>query len=374
MSISFGSILICTLIIAVLYCWWSLIFYVKTSICAEEIRIIIYGVILLGIRLLIPLNYPFTVTVRVDGFLLKISNFFLLNNWQNLSLMDIFIIVWVIGVVINISKFAIKSYKSNLLIKQLVSLDNNHSKGEKVYQILKEFNLKDVRIAVIDDFISPAITGIRNPILIISNYDYSENELRCIVAHEVVHLKRHDLIIRYILEICKCIYWWNPIMYLFIDRFFLAIEVANDISVIQNYNHKKRIEYIKCLIKTYKLCNKNKMTNNCIEFVSIPFVAINDRLQIRIKKIMQYSNTIKVKIFGKLLVLIFVCMMLSGIVIVPEAYQIPTCIQETTFSVNKDNAYLIKTTKGYELYVNDTYITTISKIDDSFKTLRVYEE
>lgn len=144
--------------------------------------------------------------------------------------------------------------------------------------------------------------------------------------------------------------------------------------IIQNYNYKKRVEYVKCLIKTYKLCEKNKLINNSIEFVSIPFVIINDSLKLRIKKILKCSNLMKAKIFGKLLIYIFACMMLIGIVIVPEAYQIPTYIQETTFSVNQDNAYLIKTTKGYELYVNDTYITTISNVDDSFGTLRIYEE
>lgn len=137
--------------------------------------------------MLIPLNYPFTVTLRVDGFLLRISDFFLLTNWQGLSLMDIFIIVWIIGAVINITRLAIKSYRSNLLIQQLSKFDDNYCKGEKIYQILKEFNLKDVRIAVIDEFVSPAITGIRKPILIVPNYNYSENELRFIIEHEVVH-------------------------------------------------------------------------------------------------------------------------------------------------------------------------------------------
>lgn len=144
--------------------------------------------------------------------------------------------------------------------------------------------------------------------------------------------------------------------------------------IIQNYNYKKRVEYVKCLLKTYKLCKKNKLINNSIELVSIPFVIINDSLKLRIKKILKCSNSMKAKIFGKLLIYIFVCMMLIGIVIVPEAYQIPAYIQETTFSVNQDNAYLIKTTKGYELYVDDTYITTISNVDDSFKTLSIYEE
>ena len=238
---------------------------------------------------------------------------------------------------------------------------------------MNEYDIKAIKVVVFDEAVSPAISGILKPILIFPNYSYSESDLRFIIAHEVGHLKRHDLIIKYILEVCKCIYWWNPIMYLFVDRFLLAIEIANDISITKSYNNDDRIEYAKCLIKNFKLCKQNKSLNNSIGFVSIPFV-INNRLNIRLMKLLERSNTIKTVFFRMLRICIFSCLMLIGIVIVPEAYQVSTSVQETTFTISPDNAYLIKTGSGYELYVNNKYITTISSIDDSLQSLKIYKE
>ena len=108
MSISFGSILICFFTIAFLYTFFQLILITKIPILPNEIRIIIYGVVLLCIRILIPLNFPFTATIRTGSFLLKVSDFLLLTEICRVSLINVFITLWIIGAVINITRFAKK--------------------------------------------------------------------------------------------------------------------------------------------------------------------------------------------------------------------------------------------------------------------------
>lgn len=371
MSISFGSVIMCVITTSLLLIYFEALLRVKTSIFMQEICIVFCGVILLCIRLLIPVNFPFTITIPSEKLILQISDFMLLTNIARHSLAKVLGLIWILGALINLIRLAIKLHKSTIIIKQADMLDCNCK--ENINLVLKELNVPNVRSIIFKGMGAPAITGIFNPVLVMPDFNYTIDELRFIISHEIIHYKKHDLIVKYLLEICRCIYWWNPIIYIFAAKFLLVVEIANDLKVTRNFSEKRKKEYARCLIKYSKLCNEDKLLNNSINFTAIPFVT-NKKLKIRIIKLMYTNKTTPSKLLKISEVFIFVFVMLTGLMIVPEAYQIAPEVQESTFSVDNDNAYLIKTADGYDLYVNDKYISSMSTIDESFKSLKVYME
>lgn len=369
MSISFGSVIMCVIATSLLLIYFEALLRMKTSVFMQGIRIVFCGVILLFIRLLVPVNFPFTITIPSEKLILHISDFILLTKIAGHSLAKILGMIWIFGALIHLTRFAIKLHKSTTIIQQAEMLDCKCKKN--INLVLKELNAENVRCVIFNEMGAPAITGLFNPILVMPDFNYTIDELRFIISHEIMHYKKHDLIVKYLLEVCRCIYWWNPIMYIFAERFLLVVEIANDLTVTCNFSESRKKEYARCLIKYSKLCSQGTMLNNSINFTAIPFVT-NKKLKTRIIKLMHTNETTPSKLLEFSEIFIFVFVMLAGLLIVPEAYQISPVVQETTFSIDNDNAYLVKTADGFDLYVNDKYVSSMSIIDENLKSLKVY--
>ena len=58
---------------------------------------------------------------------------------------------------------------------------------------------------------------------------------------------------------------------------------------------------------------------------------------------------------------------------VPEAYSVSNEVEKTTFTIDENNAYLIKNDNQYDLYVDNTYVVTLSELDENMKRLPIYE-
>ena len=70
---------------------------------------------------------------------------------------------------------------------------------------------------------------------------------------------------------------------------------------------------------------------------------------------------------------VLVIMILSGLFFVPEAYSVSNEVEKTTFTIDENNAYLIKNDNQYDLYVDNTYVVTLSELDENMKRLPIYE-
>ena len=62
---------------------------------------------------------------------------------------------------------------------------------------------KDIRVKIVKGISSPAIIGILNSIIIIPEQEFSNNDLKWIFRHELVHFKRKDNIIKLLVEYFK---------------------------------------------------------------------------------------------------------------------------------------------------------------------------
>lgn len=57
---------------------------------------------------------------------------------------------------------------------------------------------------------SPIMTGFFRPGIVIPDRKMTEKELRCIFAHELVHLQSFDMFYKWLVQITICIHWFNP--------------------------------------------------------------------------------------------------------------------------------------------------------------------
>ncbi|MCL2855310.1 MAG: hypothetical protein FWE21_06795 [Defluviitaleaceae bacterium] len=72
-----------------------------------------------------------------------------------------------------------------------------------------------IRVLRCKGIASPMLTGLVRPIIILpSKMDYSDAELAFVLKHELIHHKRRDIWAKLLLLAVKCVYWFNPAVYL----------------------------------------------------------------------------------------------------------------------------------------------------------------
>ena len=87
-----------------------------------------------------------------------------------------------------------------------------------------------------DELTSPVLTGFIRPAIILPSeliMDCKVHDARMMLAHELAHLKRRDLIFGWIPAIAQLLNWWNPMLWVVSREWGLAQEIACDEFAVQ---------------------------------------------------------------------------------------------------------------------------------------------
>ncbi|WP_417474634.1 TonB family protein [Luteimonas mephitis] len=97
----------------------------------------------------------------------------------------------------------------------------------------------------------PAVIGLRARIVLPADFEirYSACERELILAHERIHLARRDVLGNALLAALRCVYWFNPLLWIAADRFRRDQELACDETVVTRHPHARRV-YGEAMVKT----------------------------------------------------------------------------------------------------------------------------
>ncbi|KNY29930.1 M56 family metallopeptidase [Pseudobacteroides cellulosolvens] len=95
---------------------------------------------------------------------------------------------------------------------------------------------------------TPMLIGVASPMVIIPDIDFSERQLKYILLHEINHMKRFDIAVKWLTTIAQSIHWFNPLMYLVRKEINHACELACDEAVIKSLSEKEKQDYGDTLI------------------------------------------------------------------------------------------------------------------------------
>ncbi|MDP1587429.1 MAG: M56 family metallopeptidase, partial [Prosthecobacter sp.] len=108
------------------------------------------------------------------------------------------------------------------------------------------------RVLVAPAIQSPAVTGLLRPTLLLPagfERDFTAEEARLILQHELTHLKRHDLPLNTLLCVLMALHWFNPLLWLAFFKARADREAACDAQVLVNATPQRRSEYGHALLK-----------------------------------------------------------------------------------------------------------------------------
>lgn len=372
MSISLGPFITCFLVIAFLAIYLHFILYRSKKKTILNIRFVFAAIAIMFLRLCIPINFPFTYTIYSRKLLPPITNRMYTDIGNtHFNYFDIFLIVTSIIAVGLLIRFIYRKVRFRKYITAYLQTDIENY--PHILSAARKYFPNSIKVAIVPQKVSPFITGIIHPTLVFPDFckAYSQQELEYICAHEVTHYLHHDLQMKFLLELLSCIHWWNPLIYWVKREYSLTLELLNDFQLRDNVSNFEPLEYVELLVKSAKKCSFPASTD------AITFVRnLPSDLRVRTNLLLESTATHKAKRTTVLShsILVFLILMLALFVVVdPSNYESPIS-EDGCFVMNPENTYLIHSSDGYEIYVENQYMGTVPEFLPDFEGLKIYEQ
>ncbi len=103
--------------------------------------------------------------------------------------------------------------------------------------------LKPFRIRVCRKILSPMITGLFQPTLLLPHEEYEREDLEVILKHELIHFRRNDLWFKLLLIFANALHWFNPFIYIMVREANKDIEISCDEEVLKGADLPLRKRY-----------------------------------------------------------------------------------------------------------------------------------
>lgn len=83
--------------------------------------------------------------------------------------------------------------------------------------------------------------------ILLPSREYSADELRHILRHELQHFQTHDLLVKWMIRVFQCLFWWNPLVYLLGRDLDQVLEIKCDLTVTKGYGKKETVAYMRTI-------------------------------------------------------------------------------------------------------------------------------
>lgn len=177
------------------------------------------------------------------------------SNQEKIDIIEMIPIIWFIlfctSLMVYISTYIILEIN---IRRQTFNKDFIIEKKD-LLNILKKckMNLKikyPVKLIVQDYVKMPSIFGVFNIRILINKniLSLSEQEIRYIFMHELAHYKRKDNLLNMVIIILKCIYFFNPLICLLMNKVKESMEISTDEIALEYEDKESKKIYCKILV------------------------------------------------------------------------------------------------------------------------------
>lgn len=154
---------------------------------------------------------------------------------QAQSTVSILVLIWGTGVTLSTLKILTALRRTRRLRHTCESIEDADLQTE-LEQLCLRMKIKRVPQLLTGDVRGPMICGVLKQDIILPDKALttsSHNDLRMIIAHELAHAKRHDVMWTWLPMLAQVFFFFNPLVWLFRREWLFAQESACDLLAIQ---------------------------------------------------------------------------------------------------------------------------------------------
>ncbi len=125
---------------------------------------------------------------------------------------------------------------------------------------LENYTKRKIPVRESKNAMSPLMVGFFKPRLILPDKDIDADRLGYILRHETTHLRRGDILWKWLVTIAKCVHWFNPAVYFIASRINAECEISCDAIVTRGMSENERGEYINTILSLLTTSNPAPLT------------------------------------------------------------------------------------------------------------------
>ncbi|AUG56554.1 Regulatory protein BlaR1 [Acetivibrio saccincola] len=168
-------------------------------------------------------------------------------------------IVWILGGILFLSYHLIIYFSYRRKIKFSSWHATNEELLDTYRRVLEDMDVnKNVPIMMCNAIKSPMVLGFWNPILLLPDIDFTKEHLQMILRHEVIHIKRRDILYKTVILFARAAHWFNPLVHIMSVEANKDIELSCDAAVVENQNVDYRKDYSEAILMSVYKGNRRK--------------------------------------------------------------------------------------------------------------------
>lgn len=201
-------------------------------------------------RLFFSVELPFAAVICAPSLMNPLHDV----NEANLPMMegaflvsDLLLLVWAVGSILLFAQFLIRYHRRKRDIDRLPKQENQVL--QKILDELQRGNKRPIPIQVLccSGLSTPCGIGLLRRQILLPSQEYTEEELFHILSHELQHFQTHDLLVKWMIRVFQCLFWWNPLVYLLGKDMDQVLEIKCDLSVVKNYSRQETLAYMRTI-------------------------------------------------------------------------------------------------------------------------------
>lgn len=168
---------------------------------------------------------------------------------RTLGIQELLMLIWIIGFLVMLIRFLKNCLLQTQMIKDFEPLKFYDS---MITREIRQFGLRrDITVLLCQCIKSPITYGIRHPKILISEefLRIPRRQRISVLKHELIHIKRFDVVMRNIVEIAVCVHWFNPLMRIMRESYLTDQEISCDELVVRYMDIEERKDYSRTLLE-----------------------------------------------------------------------------------------------------------------------------
>lgn len=368
MQYSFSSAYMAVLASNLLLIMLALCFKNRKTLVNTGYKLLLLFIYCTFLRFLLPFEMPFSCNILMPESLSFLISWvqhplFIVATYE-ISIWSLLLAIWAIGFLVNLGiYFSLQEKTKYFILSSCLDMTEAEPYHSTLTQVCKERGKRNCfRVFEVSGITVPMLYGVFSPkILLPENYNISSHNLYFVLAHEVSHHYRRDLVIKNFVHLLCMIYWWNPFCYLLQKQTDIILEMRVD-DMITNSDTNTISMYLKCLIEIAEKAHSVQQ-KSISGILTVSFVQDETDLTKRFEMLMHSGEKRKLSWNIALSILVFGIYILSYVFIFEAHYMSPE-YKVDTIEITEDNTYAIANPDGtYDIYFNDLFIETTDSLD-----------
>ena len=223
-----------------------------------------------------------TTFLPIHGNMPEIANGLSEAMVQRTESISILSVIWLAGLLLCFGFFAVSYIKCYREFRFSLPVENDILEAWKEKHPLK----RSLSIRQTETIAAPLSYGVIRPVILMPKNTEWKNiyQLRYVLEHEYVHIRRLDMLTKLIMIAAVCIHWFNPLVWVMYILFNRDLELSCDETVVRRFGMDIKSVYATALISMEE--KKSGLTPLCNSFSK-------NAIEERIRAIMKIKTTSK---------------------------------------------------------------------------------